>query len=287
MKFTDGYWLIKTGIEANFAVQALETEADDESLTVIRAGKADPVARRHRQRDDTHGPVFEPDEKRNPGTTLALRRRERTESVFCAFKRPGISRPSIEESPESAILKAGDLSVRIEKGDAWNIAFLAGGKTLTKNETKSAGYMIDERLGPFMKDELALGVGECVYGLGERFTAFVKNGQSVDMWNADGGTASEQTYKNIPFYLTNRGYGIFVNDTGKVSFEVASEKVSRVPVQRHRRIARVFRHLWPDTERNSRALYSAHTAGPPSRRNGPLASGSRRRLPRTTTRRRS
>lgn len=73
-----------------------------------------------------------------------------------------------------------------------------------------------------------LDVGECVYGLGERFAAYVKNGQSIDMWNADGGTASEQTYKNIPFYMTNRGYGVFVEDTSDVSFEVASEKVERV-----------------------------------------------------------
>ena len=32
-----------------------------------------------------------------------------------------------------------------------------------------------------------------------------KNGQTVDIWNADGGTSSEQAYKNVPFYLTNRG----------------------------------------------------------------------------------
>ena len=27
----------------------------------------------------------------------------------------------------------------------------------------------------------------------------------------DGGTSTEQSYKNIPFYLTNRGYGVLVN----------------------------------------------------------------------------
>ena len=76
--------------------------------------------------------------------------------------------------------------------------------------------------------ELALGVGEIIYGLGERFTPFVKNGQTVDIWNEDGGTASDIAYKNIPLYLSNRGYGIFVNDPGKVSFEVGTEKVTRV-----------------------------------------------------------
>src|SRR5699024_5698701 len=69
---------------------------------------------------------------------------------------------------------------------------------------------------------LGLQPGESVYGLGERFGAFVKNGQSVDIWNEDGGTTSEQAYKNVPLYLTSRGYGVFVEDTGGVSFEVAS-----------------------------------------------------------------
>ena len=67
-----------------------------------------------------------------------------------------------------------------------------------------------------------------MYGLGERFGPLVKNGQVVDIWNADGGTSSEQAYKNVPFYLTNRGYGVFVNHPGLVSFEVGSEAVSRV-----------------------------------------------------------
>lgn len=79
-----------------------------------------------------------------------------------------------------------------------------------------------------MREQLGLGVGECVYGLGERFTAFVKNGQVVDIWNKDGGTGSEQAYKNIPFYLTNKGYGVFVNHPELVSFEVASERVAKV-----------------------------------------------------------
>lgn len=35
----------------------------------------------------------------------------------------------------------------------------------------------------FMLNELTLSVGETVYGLGERFGPFVKNGQSVGIWN--------------------------------------------------------------------------------------------------------
>ncbi|WP_246005260.1 alpha-xylosidase [[Actinomadura] parvosata] len=71
-------------------------------------------------------------------------------------------------------------------------------------------------------------MGEVVYGLGERFGPLVKNGQTVEIWNADGGTSSEQAYKNVPFYLTNRGYGVFVDHPGHVSYEVGSEAVQRV-----------------------------------------------------------
>lgn len=59
--------------------------------------------------------------------------------------------------------------------------------------------------------------------MGERFGAYVKNGQSVDIWNEDGGTASEQGYKDIPFYMTSNGYGVLVNNRGHVSFEIGSE----------------------------------------------------------------
>lgn len=46
----------------------------------------------------------------------------------------------------------------------------------------------------------------------------------------DGGTSSDQAYKCVPFYITNRGYGVFINHPGEVEVEVGSEKVSRVGV---------------------------------------------------------
>ncbi len=48
------------------------------------------------------------------------------------------------------------------------------------------------------------------------------------MWNEDGGTASEISYKNIPFYITNKGYGVLLDNEGDASYEIASEKVERI-----------------------------------------------------------
>ncbi|KAL4980856.1 glycosyl hydrolases family 31-domain-containing protein [Aspergillus desertorum] len=116
-------------------------------------------------------------------------------------------------------------------------------KKLTGHSFRSIGYVSDsttpksqlsdgifyERQG-YTLAELDLSVGEKLYGLGERFGPFVKNGQSVNIWNEDGGTSSELAYKNIPFYISSNGYGIFVNHPGKVSLELQSERTTRVNV---------------------------------------------------------
>jgi len=107
--------------------------------------------------------------------------------------------------------------------------------------TKTIRHRGDTLDGPLLTIHLSSPLADCIrvrishfeggarrLPLGERFTAFVKNGQVVETWNKDGGTGSDQAYKNVPFYLTNRGYGVFVNHSEMVSFEVASEKVARV-----------------------------------------------------------
>jgi alpha-D-xyloside xylohydrolase len=80
----------------------------------------------------------------------------------------------------------------------------------------------------YLHTQLSLGVGELVYGLGERFGPLVKNGQTSTSGTPTAAPSSEQAYKNVPFYLTNRGYGVLVNHAGHVSFEVGSEAVEQV-----------------------------------------------------------
>ena len=140
----------------------------------------------------------------------------------------------------------GQLAATVRKGAPWSLEFSARGRVLTSSGHKSLARMAldedaltasdawvaDEGIrvssSSYVHAQLELTVGELVYGLGERFGPLVKNGQTVDVWNADGGTSSEQAYKNMPFYLTNRGYGVLVNHTGPVSYEVGSEAVERV-----------------------------------------------------------
>lgn len=82
----------------------------------------------------------------------------------------------------------------------------------------------------FLNTELDIAPGELFYGAGETFGAFTKNGQSISVWNQDGGTSSDQAYKCVPFLMSNRGYGIFINHPGEVELEIGSAKVSRLSI---------------------------------------------------------
>ena len=101
------------------------------------------------------------------------------------------------------------------------------GAPITSSPFKAMGLMQKEGAGLHMREQLTLRPGELVYGLGERFQAFSRNGQSIDMWNDDCGTCSDKGYKDVPFFLTSCGYGVFVNSSARVSFEIGTEQVMR------------------------------------------------------------
>ena len=226
MKFTDGQWLLRPGVTAHYAAEAHTITVEPDKL-IIHA-PARPI--RHRG-DTLQGPLLTV----TLSSPLPNIVRVRIEH-FVGGHPSGPEIPlvptanvavEIKDGADAATLQSGDLTVRVKK-PGWEISFEDGARVLTKSGGRGIGYVQTVGLGAFVHEQLSLGVGECVYGLGERFTAFVKNGQVVECTNQDGGTASEQAYKSVPFYLTNRGYGVLVNETGPVSFEVASEKVARV-----------------------------------------------------------
>jgi len=68
---------------------------------------------------------------------------------------------------------------------------------------------------------------EHFYGFGEKFTNFDKRGQRLEMWHYDAyGVHSERAYKNVPFFVSTRGYGIFVDSTTFINFDMAASNHS-------------------------------------------------------------
>lgn len=59
-------------------------------------------------------------------------------------------------------------------------------------------------------------------GTGERFAHMDLAGRTVDLYNTDGlGVNSRRTYKNVPFYVTSRPYGLFIHTTAHTRLSLA------------------------------------------------------------------
>ena len=233
MKFTDGLWQLREGVRAIHPMVAHDVEATADSVTIVA-----PV-RVPEGRADMHDVASVTLELSSPaGDVIRVRATHHAGAVHRGpeFALESRSAEGVRVTVEDAAvaLHSGRLGARIGRHGDWSLQFLAEGRVLTSSEAgmmaaiEWPGHGRDGGTGRFMVERLTLGVGEHVYGLGERFGPFVKNGQSIDIVNEDAGTATEQAYKNVPFYLTDGGYGVFVNEPGTVSFEVASELVDRV-----------------------------------------------------------
>lgn len=228
MKISDGNWLIQPGLNVTYPVQVFDVEQQGNDLIVYVAPR--DVRERTWQLDTLMFTVrlFAPQEG-IVGVRIEHFQGALNNGPHYPLNVLNEVNVQIENNAEYAELKSGNLSVRVTKGEFWALDFLRNGQRITGSQLKNNGYVQDGNADrQYMFERLDLGVGETFYGLGERFTALVRNGQTVETWNRDGGTSTEQSYKNIPFYLTNRGYGVLVNHPENVSFEVGSEKVSKV-----------------------------------------------------------
>ncbi|MDH2413271.1 alpha-xylosidase [Nocardioides sp. CER19] len=225
MKFTDGFWQLQPDTSVLYAREAYDVDAVGDTLVVTAPTKVIETRGDTLNRPTLTVTLSSPLEGVIGVRIEHFRGARRPLGFELVGAREGVAEVTTENG--GGTLRSGALSAVVTPGAPWELRFEADGRTLTGSGPRSVGYAQTPD-GAFVHEQLALGVGELVYGLGERFGPLVKNGQVVDIWNADGGTSSEQAYKNVPFYLTNRGYGVLVNHAGKVSFEVGSEAVERV-----------------------------------------------------------
>lgn len=227
MKFTDGYWLMREGVDASWATEVADVRVADDHFTLYA-----PVRHVERRGHTLNGPLLTVECWSPAEGVIGVRS---THHAGAVDHGPAFTLNTADGTPATTTrdgshleLTSGSLMLRVDTDSPWRLEFVGDGKPLTAVERRGTGFVATSDGTHHSVGQLSLGVGELVYGLGERFTPFTKNGQSVDIWQADGGTSSEQAYKNVPFYLTNRGYGVFVNHTGKVSYEIGSESVGQV-----------------------------------------------------------
>jgi alpha-D-xyloside xylohydrolase len=229
MKFTDGYWAVRPEYTPLYAVEVDDVRIDEEAgtLTVYL-----PTAAIRSRGDVLNRPMLTITYSAPAPGVITVRivhhaGRTAVGPAFVLNRAEGFV-AAVELTADVGVLRSGELEVRVPRRGAWRADFVSGGRTLASSLNKSVAAMLHRDGQEYIHEQLTLEPGEQVYGLGERFGAFTKNGQVVDIWNEDGGTSSEQAYKNIPFYLTSRGYGVFTDHPERVSYEVGSEVNTRV-----------------------------------------------------------
>ena len=226
MKFTDGQWLTLDGVTMHHAAQIRDYKIDTENniLTVFV-----PCSRIYNRGMTLGGPVLtikysSPMPNIIKTEVCHYKGKKKALPAFETFESE-LKDVSITDNPENIIFRSGSLELKLSKAD-WNASYTFNGRPLTQSGSRSLSYVKYNEI-PYFKEQFSLSVGENVYGLGEYFTPFIKNGQSIDIWNRDGGTSSEQAYKSVPFYITNKGYGVFVAHPERVDFEIGTEKVNK------------------------------------------------------------
>jgi alpha-D-xyloside xylohydrolase len=132
-----------------------------------------------------------------------------------------------QENGESITFSSGALTLKFNQ-EKWRFELCSGETGICFSEGKGFGLIELDGGKALMAGKLSLDPDELIYGLGERYTSFIKNGQSVTIWNEDAGTNTDMTYKNIPFYLSNKGYGLFINSTERVEYEIGTEEVNAI-----------------------------------------------------------
>ena len=247
MKFTKGLWMDRKGVRINNTAQVRETRIIGNKIYLYTVNYGHDAK-------TTGGPIIEmfiSSPQPNIIRTEAWHFKGSNQKIPKFDLNIADFTPEIENTETYVLIKSGDTKLIITKRPCTFTYYYKDKKiACIANQNNAASIssisvqdedMMDKQLdleligssgkasksSSFMRVQMALGIGEKIYGLGERFTPFVKNGQSVTTWNEDGGTNTDISYKCIPFYVTNRGYGVFVNDSGPVSYEICSEQTSR------------------------------------------------------------
>ncbi|KAG9034315.1 hypothetical protein FS837_002233, partial [Tulasnella sp. UAMH 9824] len=264
MKFTDGLWLLKDGAKPAFGFTVTDVQTHDKGIDLQVSTR--PI--RHRG-DTLGGPLLFVNLSSPSEGIIGLKVKHfggvaPQKHDFELFPDVPPTPPNVQTSknPTAATIVSGPLSAVVSTvpgqygidfvptSDPKHLLTYAGPKSqavvnlpskwATMSASNSGVLATDVSANPagislpeflrYILIELNLAGGEQIYGAGEGFGGVVKNGQAISVWNRDGGTSSEQQYKSVPFYLSSRGYGVFVNHPGEVELEIGSEKMSRVGI---------------------------------------------------------
>lgn len=91
-----------------------------------------------------------------------------------------------------------------------------------RTESLPVGYIESNGTARNVVFAIAAEPTECFVGTGERFAKMDLAGRTLTLQNTDGmGVNSKRTYKNVPFYLSSKGYGLFIHTSSRIELSLA------------------------------------------------------------------
>ncbi|MDZ4277585.1 MAG: glycoside hydrolase family 31 protein [Dehalococcoidia bacterium] len=145
---------------------------------------------------------------------------------------PTAPQVSISETESGVELSSGAVRLGVERRPfRWRLVD-ARGEVIAAQEVHDVaateyvsfpgGWSSRPNEGPAFHETLALRADEQLFGLGESFAALNRRGTRVTSWSRDprGTNTTPLTYMNVPFFVTTRGYGVLVNHTSRIIYEL-------------------------------------------------------------------
>ena len=143
----------------------------------------------------------------------------------------------VAERPEAVSIDTGAIVLEARK-DPWKYTIYdkAGEVVLEENvrdldahtNYRSLPVGFTTQAGRFLRsnETFNLPPGENFYGFGEKFTRLNKRGQKIRGFNHNPyGAGTDEVYKHIPFFMSTKGYGIFVNTTYRITCDMGSQSL--------------------------------------------------------------
>lgn len=84
---------------------------------------------------------------------------------------------------------------------------------------------------PISVEKFDLHPHEAIFGFGEKFMKLNKVGQTIDLNMTDAyGVTTPRSYKNTPFFVSTKGYGVFFNHSSRMTFWVGSMSATDIQI---------------------------------------------------------
>ena len=171
-------------------------------------------------------------------TPIEPKNEDATDVMLAGVPASNRSAWKVQQNDKQIVYKSDFGQIEIQK-NPWRVVLRDGnGRMLTQTRHMLDNDSTQVKLLPFsfikrgsdnsrsVNPVFLLSPGERIYGCGESFTSLNKVGQKVHLFVTDPqGPETDGMYKPIPFYFSNRGYGIFMHTSAPVTADFGASYI--------------------------------------------------------------